>query len=162
MSAALSLPYRLLLCRYGNLCKHILEKWNIQDSELFFSRDTLLSFARELDGEPQSEEALQPWGETQLLTEWEHERWCNYLISRGWVSASPEEAEAYCKAGNPRQQLYIARMHPCLTPFSKLENLEKHLRATVGLDKNFRKSSRLSIENTENILSLKWLTDQPL
>ena len=78
------------------------------------------------------------------------------MISRGWVSATPEEAEAYCRAGNPRQQLYIGRMHPCITPYSKLEALEKHLRATVGLDKNFRKSSLMMVEYVEELLRLAW------
>ena len=155
MAAALSLPYLLLQSRWPGVGKLRPAAWNIQDGDAFFSEESRLAFANKLNGAPRSAEALEPWGETRLLAEWEHARWCAYMISRGWVSATPEEAEAYCRAGNPRQQLYIGRMHPCITPFSKLEALEKHLRATVGLDKNFRKSSLMTVEYVEEILRME-------
>ena len=51
------------------------------------------------------------------------------MLSRGWVGATAEQAEAYYRAGNHCQQLYVGRMHPCITAYRKLEALENHLRA---------------------------------
>ena len=155
MAAALSLPYLLLQSRWPGVGSLRPTAWSIQDGDAFFSEESRLAFAKKLNGVPRAAEALEPWGETRLLAEWEHTRWCAYMISRGWVSATPEEAEAYCRAGNPRQQLYIGRMHPCITPYVKLEALEKHLRATVGLDRNFRKSSRMMVEYVEELLKME-------
>lgn len=152
MATALSLPYLLLQSRWPGVASLRPEDWDIRDGETFYSAENRLAFVKKLHGAVKAEGAAEPWGETRQLAEWEHARWCSYMISRGWVSAAPEEAEAYCRAGNPRQQLYIGRMHPCITPYSKLEALEKHLRATVGLDKNFRKSCLQSVMCVEEIL----------
>ena len=154
MAAALSLPYLLLQTRLGGGPLRP-EAWSIQDGEAFFSEENRLRFLRKLQSMPRDDDASEPWSETQLLTEWEHARWCRYMISRGWVGATPEEAEAYCRAGNPRQQLYIGRMHPGITPYARLAELEKHLRATVGLDRNFRKSSRMVVEQLAEILAFR-------
>ena len=157
MSAALSLPYRLLQFHYRQADDLFPDYWDITNGGYFFSRDRMEAYAARLKQAPKEMTEDAPCAETELMAQWEHERWSRYVLSRGWLSATPEQVEGCCKAGNPRQQLYIARMHPCITPYWKLDKLEKYLRDSIGMKKNFRQMDITSIQKTEDILRLLWL-----
>lgn len=86
------------------------------------------------------------------LTVWEKQRWNRFMLSRGWMAATPEEAVGYIRAGSPRQQLYIARLHPCIRPFGELKSLEETLEKDAGMLKNFRASDENSIADTHRMI----------
>lgn len=50
----------------------------------------------------------------------EHIRWCLQIASRGWQTATKEQAEAYIAKGNPSHQMHIAKLHPYLVPWEEL------------------------------------------
>lgn len=50
----------------------------------------------------------------------EHIRWCAYIVSRGWRSASKVQMESYLKENCTSHKLEIAKLHPYLAPWSKL------------------------------------------
>lgn len=55
----------------------------------------------------------------------EHERWTYFACSRGWRHASVEQMRSYLNMGNPRQQLYLAKLHPCIVSWQKLPEVQK-------------------------------------
>jgi len=61
-----------------------------------------------------------------ILTRNEHERWVAYTRSIGYVSASIEEVERYYEKAN-NYVYYLARMHPALVEFNKLNKVSKEL-----------------------------------
>lgn len=88
----------------------------------------------------------------RALTLWEKERWNRFMLSRGWLTASDQESVSYIRAGNPRQQLFIARTHPCIRPFEELEHLEQILKEETGMVNNFRASDENSIADTHLLI----------
>lgn len=54
----------------------------------------------------------------------EHERWVCFACSRGWRPASAAQLRSYLNLGNPRQQLYLARLHPCIVSWMKLPEVQ--------------------------------------
>lgn len=55
----------------------------------------------------------------------EHERWKYFACSRGWRHATIEQMNNYIDMGNPRQQLYLAQLHPCIVSWQKLPEVQK-------------------------------------
>lgn len=62
-----------------------------------------------------------------LLLQYEHSRWLRWAISRGWKKATIDEVLNYMRAGNPKQQLHIARLHGCICSLDDLEVLSKRM-----------------------------------
>ncbi|GAU75611.1 tetratricopeptide repeat protein [Fusibacter sp. 3D3] len=50
----------------------------------------------------------------------EHERWNAFMLTRGWDQASTMQVMAYIQRGNPRQQLYIAKLHPYICAWDEI------------------------------------------
>lgn len=108
-SAAMSLPYRLFEADI------YLETWEWS----FFEKDTLWSKKnRKLlaDRFSKLEESVK-----KNLCIWEHNRFCCYLLSRGWLPAYPDEVTFYMKNGVKRHTLQIAQLHPCLCSWDSLK-----------------------------------------
>ncbi len=61
-----------------------------------------------------------------ILTRNEHERWVAYTRSIGYVYASIEEVEKYYEKSK-NYVYYLARMHPALVEFNKLNKASKEL-----------------------------------
>lgn len=59
--------------------------------------------------------------EKKLLCRWEHNRFCCYLLSRGWLPANSDEVKYYMRNGVQRHTLQIARLHPCLCSWDSLK-----------------------------------------
>lgn len=60
------------------------------------------------------------------LTKNEHERWVAYTRSIGYVQASTKEVKQYYEKSK-NYVYYLARMHPALVEFNKLDKLSKEL-----------------------------------
>ena len=78
------------------------------------------------------------------------------MISRGWVGAQTDQMKRYHAEGNKRQQLYVARMHPCITDFSKISALDRTWSRLSGKKSTFKQNDLTAIQMTEHILGMKW------
>lgn len=90
----------------------------------------------------------------------EHIRWCLQIASRGWQTATKEQAEAYITKGNPSHQMHIAKLHPYLVPWEKLgdtyiqidklwyQNHSEHLKDPRATTKESVEASTLFFKET--------------
>ena len=97
-----------------------------------------------------------PESELYHLASWEHTRWNRFMISRGWTQARIQEMKLYFETGNKRQQLFIGKMHPCITDFDRLPSVDSAWQTLTGKEKDFRLNDISSIQMTEHILGLEW------
>lgn len=154
LSVAISLPYRMFA--YEQLTGKTVfdENWDITDETAIFSEDNLKRLAEKFKERFEANAAKE-------LFQWEHTRWCKYLIlSENWTPATLKDAEKFIVAGNLRQQLFAAKMHSCLSSWSKLDEISKvisQLLRNNGLnlkaDKNFKKSDETSVLSTSEIMN---------
>ena len=99
------------------------------------------------------------------------------MLSRGWTSANPTQTGAFMSAGNPKQQLFIARMHGCICSTGGLPLLQKAIfdemtderyerYAPTGPNEDvfdlFIKYDRSNVLDTANILRRAWLKEKVL
>lgn len=109
-SAAVSLPYRLFEANV------YLESWEWS----FFEKDTLWS---EKNRKLLATRFYNIKASLKKnLCKWEHNRFCCYLLSRGWLPAYPDEVTYYMRNGVKRHTLQIAQLHPCLCSWDGLKN----------------------------------------
>ena len=105
-AAAMSLPYRLyeadVLLRPS--------EWVFSDPEAFWSKAD-----RNILADRFSKITVK-----ESLYRWEHSRFCCYLLSTGWLPASPELARYYMNHDVSRHVLQIGRLHPCLCSWDDL------------------------------------------
>ncbi|MCI5648540.1 MAG: hypothetical protein MR332_03765 [Fusicatenibacter sp.] len=174
-SVAISLPYRLWESHYPDLDEPLYPKaWNILEEEKFTGTAGREYLCRMLNGQPK-----RGWGktekakisidgtvatsvemnnekdqkyreETRRLAEWEQLHWARWMITRGYLPVTFRQAESYRK-DTGRHQLYLARVHPCITTDEELKSLGEKL------DQDFLKFNCDSIQMTEDFLSLSWL-----
>ncbi len=127
MAVALSMPYRLFQTEPDS-GSHIIpiESYEQLSSASIQTMADLFKKAIESNDNENS------------LLRYEHSRWLRWAISRGWQAATPNEVLAYMKAGNPKHQLYVARMHGCITSLGNLQNLSEAMKdyATCEADNN--------------------------
>lgn len=185
MAVAMSLPYRLyqglikekpILPVGPDPLNH--ERLNILDDDTFYSEEARNAYSfwvkesnwataqymHEIEQRHQtpykvwSEIVVEenPESEIYQLAEWEHKRWNNFMISRGWTSAEINQMKLYFEEGNKRQQLYIGRMHPCIIPFDKISTLDNAWNSLIHNEQSFKQSDISTIRMTEHILELKW------
>lgn len=153
-SIALSMPYRLFQFE-DQFSNHIYPNgWDICDDTVFSSVQQLDNLAAKL---PQNYET-----QNNLITEiaeWEHARWVRWMLSRGWITATSDSAVFAFEKGNPRQQLFASKQHPCIAAYSDLDILTRILKENCGLNKNFYDYDKKNIRSTRDLLSLKWITE---
>lgn len=169
-AVALSLPYRLFQTQHSFSAagqnEHIFPAgWDIYERESYTDISASGSIKEMAAAFKQS---IQNNEETKMsLAKYEHERWNRWMISRGWVPSTPRQTISYMQAGNPKQQLFIARMHGCMIPYDQLPGLQKALAERAGKqferfadDKEkydyFTKFDITSIEKTPAIMELSW------
>lgn len=70
----------------------------------------------------------------ETLARYEHDRWCRSMVMDGWLPASPGQMLSYVLRGNPRHQLYIAKLHPFLASW---EALGDNLPVPNGIQKEY-------------------------
>lgn len=172
MAVAASLPYRLFHMPYRdtsteNSADHIVPRgWSILNGNAYTDIQSLSRMAKMF------EQGLENISNIELLTTYEHARWARWALSRGWIAATPNEAVTYMICGNPKQQLFIARMHACICSVDDLALLQKTLYeelgdercdayAPVGVNKDvydrFIVMDRQSIVSTPHLLMRTWL-----
>lgn len=125
MAVALSLPYRLFQVK-NSTGDHITPSAPIDSLDLNSENyEIIVDMAEQFHSainDPVNKEIILK----QLLYS-EHVRWIRWAYSRGWKKADPEQVILYMNAGNPKQQLYIARLHGCLCSIEDLKLLSERM-----------------------------------
>lgn len=178
-AAALSLPYRLFMAKDKlpslGYRDHITpDGWSIFDAEAYTDLSEMGSVRTMADAFASCIECDAEILES--LTRYEHARWTRWMISRGWIPSTAKETIAYILAGNPKQQLFVARMHSCMIPFDELSALQRSLGEKAIKWEQFKrfadakeeydyftKFDRDSIKMTPDIMRLAWpsIADEP-
>lgn len=89
----------------------------------------------------------------EKATREEHIRWNYFICSRGWRQASVARMRQYIGLGNPRQQLYLAKLHPCIVDWNRLKYVETEFnrlmrsRNPEWRDRDFIESDRIMVKN---------------
>ena len=157
MAVALSMPYRLFQASVSNKLAHISPQimtsgWDILDEDAYKTPSTIAEMAQKFE---QSVITLENQNRLQL---YEHSRWGRWMLSRGWIGATPKEVLLYQKLGNPKQQLYIARMHGCLCSWDDLRKLAQEM----GMEKDaFTNKDLSNIKSTSQIIQSQWFAEKP-
>lgn len=149
-SMALSMPYRLFQFQ-GAYDRQICPSgWSILECTVYSSVTHLENLASQLKTDLSDQEI-------QEIAQWEHDRWIRWMLSRGWLPLSFEEAVFAYKRGNPRQQLFVSKQHPCICSYDDLEKLQIILNNGCGIDKDFYTYDLSNIRATKSLLSLEWI-----
>lgn len=151
MAVACSLPYRLFQFK----CREDHRNTNVRLVPLYWrildTSDALENLADRLN-----ERGVLTEDEISAMAEWEHNRWIRWCITQGWLSISSMQSSACFHFGNPRHQLYIAKLHPCMCPTTELVKLSKDLKEKCNMERDFYSLDRLAIELTDNALRQEW------
>lgn len=150
---ALSMPYRIFQFRdtQGNQVVPIV--WSILDTTVYSTVEQLSNLSKRIN-------RFTTDTEYKAIAIWEHNRWVKWMLSRGWLPASFDDAVFAFNCGNPRQQLFVARLHPCICSYEDLKELSKVLLKKCGITKDFYTSDLTNIQMTKQLLSLKWLKEK--
>lgn len=149
-SMALGMPYRLFQFQdaYGQqICP---TAWSILEYTVYSSVTHLKNLASQLKTNLSNEEIKE-------IAEWEHGRWIRWMLSRGWLPLSFEEAVFAYKRGNPRQQLFVSKQHPCICAYEDLKELQTILQKSCRIEKDFYTYDSSNIRDTKKLLSLEWI-----
>jgi len=164
LSVAMSLPYRLFqietrIASGSDVPRLIPPCWKIVDSNAYCSEVQLKALQTRLN-ELHSSISQEQWSaEMGQLAQWEHDRWARWMLSRGWLPETIPESVSCIDFGNRRQQLFIARLHPCICPYSKLSELSEALEEK-NMKKDFVSLDRESMEMTADTLEFRWYGKQ--
>lgn len=152
-SSALSMPYRIFQFQdtLGNQVFPV--GWSICDTAVFSTVNRLMSLSKRI------EHTMKTQGKE--IAKWEHARWVKWMVSRGWMPADIEEVVFAIENGNPRQQLYIAKLHPCICSYEDLKYLQNALLTRCGMHKDFFTYDLRNIEDTNKLLALEWIQSIP-
>lgn len=118
MAIALSMPYRLFQTSYGEN-GHIMPFEDYAQLSPDSFREMADFFNQAIKSDANSD------NNKKNLLKYEHSRWVFWAVSRGWQKADSSEVLTYMKAGNPKHQLYIARMHGCINSLGNLSLLSQ-------------------------------------
>lgn len=154
-SMALGMPYRLFQFRDAVGNQITPPSWNILQRSSFSSANQLHILAMRIKISSDIEKQ-----EFQTIAEWEHARWVRWMLSRGWRAATIEESVFAYNCGNPRQQMFACKMHPCICSYDALESLSAQLKINCGLNKDFYSYDYLNIKATKELLDLEWIVDK--
>ena len=143
MAVALSMPYRLFQTE-TNDTSHIISS----DSEI--APYLIPNDIDELAGLFSSCRL----NNQQNLLNFEHSRWLRWALSRGWEPASPDQVLNYMKDGNPKHQLYIAKLHGCICGLNELGNFSNALYNGVTTPFDFKSTDISNINATADIITI--------
>ena len=91
----------------------------------------------------------------QRLAANEHDRWSAFLLTEGYQSATVEQMHQYAAAvGSHKDDLSM--LHPCITGWDALEELEHTYNTAYGKNKKFKKYDQEIVEKVPEI----WMAAQ--
>lgn len=143
MAVALSMPYRLFQTE-TNDTSHIISS----DSEI-----APYLIPNDIDELADLFSSCRLNNQQNLLN-FEHSRWLRWALSRGWEPASPDQVLNYMKDGNPKHQLYIAKLHSCICGLNELENFSNALYNGVTTPFDFKSTDISNINATADIITI--------
>lgn len=85
-----------------------------------------------------------------LLVRNEHDRWMAYMRSIGYIYVSTSDVTKYYKKTNNYIN-YLARMHPALVPYDKLDKVSKELEKITSKKINLKENDEVIIKSIKNI-----------
>lgn len=153
-SLALSLPYRIFQFQDTRQNRITPIVWSILDKTVYATAEQLRLLSTRIKNFSMKED---DWVK---IAEWEHARWVKWMLSRGWLPATFDEAVFAYNQGNPRQQLFVARLHPCICSYEDLAKLTKILYENCDIEKDFYTADLNNVKATKSILSLEWFKDK--
>ena len=157
-SSALSMPYRIFQFQDRSGNQIIPSAWSICQTTVFSSVYQLKALSIRLwDFSNETKRTEQE----QSVAEWEHSRWVKWMISRGWMPADIDEVVFAIENGNPRQQLFVAKLHPCICSYKDLKILQNALLTKCNMKKDFFTYDLLNIQATNKLLALEWIQSIP-
>lgn len=157
-SSALSMPYRIFQFHDHADNQVIPLAWDICQSTEFSSVHKLKALSKRLWKFSNETSRTE---QEQSIAKWEHARWVKWMISRGWMPATIDEVVFAIENGNPRQQLFIAKLHPCICSYKDLKILQNALLTRCNMKKDFFTYDLLNIQDTNKLLALEWIQSIP-
>lgn len=157
-SSALSMPYRIFQFHDHADNQVIPLAWDICQSTEFSSVHKLKALSKRLWKFSNETSRTE---QEQSIAEWEHARWVKWMISRGWMPATIDEVVFAIENGNLRQQLFIAKLHPCICSYKNLKVLQNALLDRCNMKKDFFTYDLLNIQDTNKLLALEWIQSIP-
>lgn len=155
-SSALSMPYRIFQFQDQQGNQIIPSAWDICETTVFSSVEQLKELSKRL----WRFESVTS-NQKQAIAEWEHARWVKWMISRSWMPATIDEVIFAIEQGNPRQQLFVAKLHPCICSYNDLKTLQNALLTRCNMKKDFFTYDLLNIRDTQKLLALEWIHTTP-
>ena len=150
------MPYRIFQFQDQQGNQIIPSAWNIRETTVFSSVNHLMELSKRL------------WhfksitvNQELAIAEWEHARWVKWMVSRGWMPANIDEVVFAIEQGNPRQQLFVAKLHPCICSYNDLKILQNALLTRCNMKKDFFTYDLLNIRDTQKLLALEWIHTTP-
>lgn len=157
-SSALSMPYRIFQFQDYAGNQIMPSAWSICQTTVFSSVNQLKALSTRLNNfKNKSKREAQE----QAVAEWEHARWVKWMISRGWMPAKIDEVVFAIEKGNPRQQLFVAKLHPCICSYKDLKILQNALLTRCNMKKDFFTYDLMNIQDTDKLLALEWIQSMP-
>lgn len=157
-SSALSMPYRIFQFHDHADNQVIPVGWDICQSTEFSSVHKLKALSKQLWKFSNETSRTE---QEQSIAEWEHARWVKWMISRGWMPANIDEAVFAIENDNPRPQLFVAKLHPCICSYKDLKILQNALLTRCNMKKDFFTYDLLNIRDTNKLLALEWIQSIP-
>ena len=152
-SSALSMPYRIFQYQDYAGNQIVPSAWMICQSTAFSTVNQLKALSVRLWAFANKRTREQ---QEQAIAEWEHARWVKWMISRGWMPATIEEMVFAIENGNPRQQLFVAKLHPCICSYKDLKVLQDTLLSRCHMKKDFFTYDLSNVQATDKLLALEW------
>lgn len=157
-SSALSMPYRIFQFQDNAGNQIIPSAWSICQTTVFSSVNQLKALSTRLWHFSNETKRTE---QEQSVAEWEHARWVKWMISRGWMPANIDEVVFAIEHGNPRHQLFVAKLHPCICSYKDLKILQNALLTRCKMKKDFFTYDLLNIQDTNRLLALEWIQSIP-
>ena len=157
-SSALSMPYRIFQYQDAAGNQIVPSAWMICQTTVFSSVNQIKALSTRLwEFVNNSTREKQE----QAIAEWEHARWVKWMISRGWMPATIDEVTFAVENGNPHQQLFVAKLHPCICSYNDLKVLQNELLLRCNIEKDFFTYDLQNIKDTNKLLALEWIQPEP-
>lgn len=138
MAVALSLPYRLFQIPHEK-GDHILPYAPIDFINHEVDNEDIIKVMASQFSNVMKDHAQSKTIKENLL-HYEHNRWLRWAQSRGWIKATPTQVVQFMEDGNPKQQLFVARMHGCICSVEELKNLSDKMFNVLAIDEDGNQS----------------------